>query len=239
MQIPRGNDVKERIMWRILKAEILYDRARLALVLIFCLASLITIWFGVRWERNVSPMTMLIVFVSALVAIYAGEGSRILNKRDRLHVSLPISLWETGFSHLIYPIFIWMAILILYKVIYLVLEFITGITRTTPSPVQILTLSGLFLIVNAAVLLSRDLSKIFTRRSQQIFIYMTGYLFFIGALLPFYIVTNFFGAFGENTRLQGFMSSLSKSPTGFLLIGIGLSVLSLFVFIRRNSYVQS
>jgi hypothetical protein len=226
-------------MWSMLRAEICYDRARLLVVGVFCLASLVAIWFGVRWERNVSPMTMLILFISALVAVYASEQNRILNKRDRMHVSLPVSLWETGSLHLIYPLFVWIAILILYEVSYFVLKFISGVARTKPSSVQILTLSGLFLIVNAIVLLSRDLSKIFTKKPQQIMIYMTGYLFFIGALLPFYIVTNFFGAFGENTRLQVFMSSLSESPPGFLIMGVGLSLASLFVFMRRRSYVQS
>jgi hypothetical protein len=200
---------------------------------------LLVIWFGVKWERNVSPMTMLILFVSTLVAVYAGEESRINNKRDRMHVTLPFSMWTIGFSHLIYPIFIWIAILILNNVVYFVLEFISGSTRSIPSSAQILTLSGLFLIVNATVLLSRDLSKIFTKKYQQIIIYMTWYLLFIGALLPFYVATNFFGAFGEKTRLQAFVNSLSESPTGFLLLGVGLSALSVFVFMRRNSYVQS
>jgi len=193
----------------------------------------------VKWERNVSPMTMLILFMSAIVAVYAGEASRIINKRDRMHVTLPVSLWETGFSHLIYPIFVWIVILILYKVSYFVLEFISGTKRAIPSSMQILTLSGLFLIVNATVLLSRDLSKIFTKKSQQIMIYMTGYMLFIGALLPFYIVSNFFGAFGENTRLQSFISSLYESPSRFLFLGVGLSLISMFVFMRRRSYVQS
>jgi hypothetical protein len=226
-------------MWRLLKAEILYDGSRLLIVSLICLTCLVTIWFGVKWERNVSPMTMLILFISALTAVYAGEGSRIYNKRDRMHVSLPVSLWETGFSHLIYPIFVWITTLILYKVSYFVLAFISGTTRSKPSFLQILTLSGFFLIVNAAVLLSRDLSKIFTKKPLQIMIYMTGYLLFIGALLPFYIVTNFFGAFGENTRLQSYMSSLSESPSGFLLLGLGLSLISVFVFMRRRSFVQS
>lgn len=226
-------------MWRILKAEILYDRPRLFVVCVFCSTSLVTIWFGVKWERNVSPMTMLILIISALVAVYTGEQRRILNKRDRLHVSLPVSLLETGFSHLVYPLCVWMAILLLYRSVYIFLELISGTSRSLPSFSQILTLSGLFLIVNATVLLARDLSKIFTKKTQQIIIYMTWYLLFISALLPFYIVTNFFGAFGENTRLQTFMNSLSGSPTGFLLSGVGLSVLSVFVFIRRNSYVQS
>lgn len=226
-------------MWRILKAEILYDRSRLLTVSVFCLTCLVIIWFGVKWERNVSPLTMLVLFISALVAVYAGEQSRISNKRDRMHVSLPVSLWETGFSHLIYPVCVWMAILLLYQVASIVLEFFSGTTRLKPSFSQILTLSGLFLIVNATVLLSRDLSKIFTKKSQQIMIYMTGYLLFIGALLPFYIVTNFFGAFVENTRLQSFISALSESPAGFLLLGVCLSLLSTLVFLKRRSYVRS
>jgi hypothetical protein len=209
------------------------------IVSIFCLASFVTIWFGVKWERNVSPMTMLILFISAFVAVYTGEGSRIFNKRDRMHVSLPVASVKIGFSHLIFPIFVWIALLILYMVCYFSLELISGVTRTKPSFLQILTLSGLFLIVNAAVLLTRDLSKIFTKKPQQIMIYMIGYLLFIGVLLPFYILTNFLGAFGEDTRLQSFLSSLSESPSGFLLLGIGLSLTSVLVFMRRRSYVQS
>ncbi len=226
-------------MWRILKAEIFYDRSRLLIVFVFCLACLITIWFGVKWERNVSPMTMLILFISALVAVYASEQGRIINKRDRMHVSLPVSLWKTGFSHLFYPILVWVAVLVLYEVSYFLLEFISGVTRIKLSFSQILTSSGLFFVVNATVLLTRDLSKIVTKKSQRIMIYMTGYFLFIAALLPFYIVTNFLGAFGENTRLQSFLSSMSESPTGFLLFGVCLSLMSLFVFVRRRSYVQS
>jgi hypothetical protein len=184
-------------------------------------------------------MTMLILFVSAIVAVYAGEGSRVYNKRDRMHISLPVSLWETGFSHLGYPIFMWIAILALYKVSYFVLEIVSGVTRTIPSNIQILSLSGFFLIVNAAVLLARDLSKIFTKKSQQIVIHITGYLFFIGALLPFYIVTNFFGVFGEDTRLQSFMISLLESPSQTLFLGVALSFVSVIVFARRKNYVQS
>jgi hypothetical protein len=193
----------------------------------------------VKWERNVSPMTMLILFVFTLVAVYAGEGNRINSKRDLMHIKLPLSLWKTGLSHLIYPVFVWIAILILYWFCYFFLEFISGATRAKSSPPQILTLSGVFLIVNAIVLLSRDLSKIFTKRLQQTLIYLTAYFIFVGALLPFYIVTNFFGAFGENTRLQAFVSSLSESPTGFLLFGVAFSLTSVFVFMRRRSYVQS
>jgi hypothetical protein len=227
------------MVWRILKAEILYDKSRLLTVSVFCLACFVTIWFGVKWERNVSPMTMLILFISALVAVYAGEQGRISNKRDRMHVSLPVSLWETGFSHLIYPVCVWMAILLLYRITSIALEFFSGTKRLQPSFSQILTLSGLFLIVNASVLLSRDLSRIFTKKFQQFIIYVTGYLLFIGALLHFYIVTNFFGVFGEGTPLQSLMIALSESPAGFLLLGVGLSLLSSLVFLKRRSYVQS
>ena len=226
-------------MWPLLKAEILYDRSRLVIVFIFSLVCLVTIWFGVKWERNVSPMMMLILFGSAIVAVYAGEWGRINNKRDRMHVSLPVSMWEIGFSHLIYPIFVWIAILILYKVSYYVLEFISGVSRTKSSFLQILTLSGLFLIVNATYFLCRDLSKTFTKTAHQIMIFMTWYLLLIGVLLPFYILTNFLGVFGEETPLQSILSSLSESPLGILLIGVCLSLTSLFVFMRRRSYVQS
>lgn len=226
-------------MWRILRAEISYDRSRLVLVFVFCLACLITIWFGVKWERNVPPMTVLILFVSSLVAVYAGEQGRIIYKRDRMHVALPVSLWKTGFSHLFYPAFVWGTALVLYEVSYFVLEFISSTTRVKLSFSQILVSSGLFFMVNAFVLLTRDLGKIVTKKSHRVLIYMIGYFLFIAALLPFYILTNFLGAFGENTRLQSFLSALSESPTGFILLGVCLSITSLFVFVKRKSYIQS
>ena len=43
-------------MWRLLEAEMRYDRLRLGLSLILSMVFFIIIWTGVKWERNRVPM---------------------------------------------------------------------------------------------------------------------------------------------------------------------------------------
>ena len=63
-------------------------------------------------------------------------------------------------------------------------------------------------------------------------------LIYLVALLPFYIMTNSFDAFGENTPLQIYLNEMLGSPIGSNIIGLVLSGLSLIVFLRRKSYLE-
>ncbi len=226
-------------MWRILKAEISYDRLRVFVFFVFCAAVFLTIWFGVKWERNRIPMTLLMIMILSLSAVYAGEKKRVIQKRDHLHVLLPAKLWQIGITHLLYPIIVLLCIYLLLFLSALVVQPFVRDPLTLPSPLHILTLTGFVLIVNAVILLYRDLRMTLTKIHQRAFVFLLWVLVYIGALLPFYIITNFFGLFGENTPAQRFLAGLLESPAGFLLFGVFLSVVSLIVFMKRKSYVES
>ncbi len=226
-------------MWRIIKAEMRYDRLRISLFLLFCVASFASIWFGVRWERNRVPMIMLMALVLSLSAVYTGEKNRITQKRDRLHASLPVSLWHIGISHLFYPIFVLLCVYLLLFLSALGVQPFVGQSLTMPSLAHMLTLTGLVLIVNAVVLLYRDLRMTFARKPQRLLIVVFWFVVYIGALLPFYVVTNFLGVFGEDTPAQNFLTRLLESPAGFLVAGVLLSAASLVVFVQRKSYADS
>jgi len=226
-------------MWHILRAEIRYDKLRIGLFFFFCLAAFLAIWFGVRWERNRIPMTLLMILILTLSAVYAGEKNRTIQKRDRLHVLLPVTLWHIGLSHFLYPILILLGIYLLLILSALVVQTFISHSLTMPSHLHILTLTGLILIVNAVILLHRDLRMTFTKKHQRFFVFLFWFLVYFGALLPFYVITNFFGLFGENTPAQRFLTRLLESPSGFLLIGIFLSIISAIVFVNRKSYVES
>lgn len=101
-------------MWRILKAEIIYDKVRIIIFLALSFWFFAAIWFGVKWERNRAPMTLLIMLIFTLSAVYAEEKIRIMQKRDRLHALLPVSLWRIGISHLVYPVIILISIVLLF-----------------------------------------------------------------------------------------------------------------------------
>jgi hypothetical protein len=225
-------------MLRILKAEIINDKLRIVMVYIFSIISFITIWYGVKWERNRAPLAMMMMVVATLILGFICEKKRIAQKRGRLYVALPISIQQIGFFHLIYPFFAWLSIGILYFLSYFILQNFSSNILTTPSTLQMLTLNGMILIVNACYLLTRDLRIAFDKKYHRMFMSIFWVLIYLVALLPFYIMTNSFGIFGEHTSLQIYLDEMSKSPIGINVVGLILSGFSLFVFLRRKSYLE-
>lgn len=225
-------------MLRILKAEILTDKQRIILVYIFSIISFITIWYGVKWERNRAPLAMMMMVVATLILGFICEKKRIAQKRGRLFGALPISTRQIGFFHLIYPFFAWVSIGTLYFLICITLKNFSAKILTTPSWLQMLSLNGMILIVNSCYLLARDLRIAFDKKYHRMFMSIFWVLIYLVALLPFYIMTNSFGAFGENTPLQIYLNQMSRSPIGINLVGLILSGFSLIVFLRRKSYLE-
>lgn len=226
-------------MWQIIRAEMNYDRLRIGLFLFFCVAVFLVIWVGVMWERNRIPMIMLMVLVLSLSAVYAGERNRTIQKRDRLHILLPIPLWQIGLTHLMYPICLLLIIYFLLFVSVLVARPFVDYALRMPSLAHMLTLTGLVATVNAVILLHRDLRMTFSRKPQRFLIFMFWFVMYIGAILPFYVITNFLGVFGEETPAQNFLTRLMESPAWFSAVGLLLSVLSFVTFICRKSYTDS
>ncbi|HEX9973563.1 MAG TPA: hypothetical protein VGD14_15940 [bacterium] len=225
-------------MLRILKAEILNDKQRIILIYFFAIISFITIWYGVNWERNRAPLAMMMMVVATLIVGFICEKKRIAQKRGRLYGALPISARQIGFFHLIYPFFAWLSIGVLYFLIHTILQNLSTKVLTTPSWLQMLALNGLILIVNSCYLLARDLRIAFDKKYHRMFMSIFWVLIYLVALLPFYIMTNSFGAFGENTSLQIYLNEMSRSPIGINTLGMILSGFSLIVFLRRKSYLE-
>lgn len=226
-------------MWHLIKAEMKYDRLRIGIYLFFCMAAFLTIWLGVKWERNRVPMIMLMVLVLSMSAVYAGEKNRTIQRRDRLHVSSPVSLWKVGITHLLYPLFVLSFVYAALLLSVLLSRPLVSYDLAMPSLAHILTLTGLVLIVNGVILLQRDLRATFTRQPQRFLIFIFWFVVYTGALVPFYVVTDFFGLFGEDSPAQTFLTQLLELPAGFIAAGLLLSLASLLVFVKRKSYADS
>ena len=226
-------------MLRLLEAELRYDRLRIGLILILSLVFFLVIWIGVKWERNRVPMVMLIVLVLTLTAVHAGEKYRISQKRDQLHASLPVSLWKTGMTHLLYPVLVLSAIIFLLFLSVLIVRPYVDYALTMPPLAHLLTLTGLVLAVNGVLLLQRDLRMRLTSKPLRFVAFLFWFLVYVAALLPFYVITNFMGVFGENTPAQHFLARLLGIPAGFMAAGLILSLLSLVSFVTRRSFADS
>ena len=226
-------------MWRIIKSEFNYYKLPITLIYLFCVICFITIWFGVKWEQNRAPIIMLIMLIGTIGICFISEKNRIIQKRDRLLLTLPITLHKIGIINLVYPFIGWLSILIVFRISSMIVQPLTEINVTRPSLIQLLTFNGLILFVNAAFLLHRDLKAVFIKQSQKTIVFLIWLISYIAIFLPFYIVINFAGAFGENTSLQRLLLELSVSPIRINALGLLISGCSFYVFFRRRSYVDS
>ncbi len=226
-------------MWKLIKTEMIHGKERiLGFTLMYVFFIFITLTW-VRWERNRVFSILLFMFLMPLVAAYGGEKWRSTQRRDRLHMLLPVSVRWIGLSHLILPLFLFVIMLCLYFIWIILFHSFNGSGMSSPTILQILAVTGLILIVSASGLLYRDLRVNATKKYQRFLLHFCWWVIYICALLPFYIVMNFSGWFGENTPLQNAIISLGTRPHVLILPGIGLSLLSLYVFARRRSYAES
>jgi len=225
-------------MWRLIQAEIENDKLRIFLIYFFSSICFITIWYGVKWERNRAPMAMMMMVAATLIFGFICEKKRIAQKRGRLYGALPISTWQIGIFHLIYPFFGWLSIGILYFLSYFIIQNFSTKILTTPSWLQMLTLNGLILIVNACYLLIRDLRIAFGKKYNRMFLTVFWVLIYLVAVLPFYIMTNSFGTFGENSSLQVYINEMMRSPIWINIVGLILTGFSFYVFLHRKSYLE-
>ena len=178
--------------------------------------------------------------LSALIVLsFAGEKKRSEQKLTRIHLALPIKLRQLGAVHLIYPVVLWIGILIVYYFFYFLACSFSSISLTIPSVQQMCTLNGLVLCVNALYLINRGILKTSNGNIKKFVCTFLWLCTYVATLLPFYMVINFAGVFGENTSLQVFMEELMNSPFWINFVGIALSVIGFTQFLRMRSYLEA
>lgn len=179
------------------------------------------------------------MLVGTIGLSFINEKTRLLQKRDIMYLTLPIASRKIGIIHLLVPLISWVSVVLVLFISSLLIQPFTEKILTTPSILQLLTLNGLILFVIAAYLLHRDLKAVFIKQSQKTIVFFIWLISYVAAFLPFYIVTDFGGAFGENTPLQHILLKLSVSPIWINVLGLIISGISLHIFFNRRSYVDS
>ena len=227
-------------MWKLLWTESRYNRMILTVALTVSLICFIVIWFGVKFEHNHVPFFLLIILIASLFVHFATEGKRSKEQRNRLHGFLPIQSIKVYATRLLLPIFTWISVGVLLILTHGIVQPFSNGSLAMPSGKQLFSVNGLILIVSAAYLINIDMKTAFSRGLFKILAFIIWAIFYIAALIPFFILTDFAGTFGQHTPLQRalfrFLSSTSGSLfltfLGLVLVSIGLSV-----FTRRKTYV--
>lgn len=229
-------------MLRLLKAGFRYNRTILVLPfglgLTGIVANIITGWENVEIDL---PGVRSLMAVGTMGAYFYFLYIQVLEKRDRYHTMLPLSVREIGASRLLFLPCIWLSLVVL---------FFFGSSSVRPYRVdkivwETLSLCGFVFIANAIFFINRDLSQFWYKKFQRgglmilyAFVIILGYIlfYFIFAVsIPYFKFLRQIDPFKEN------FENISSSPFTALLLGllgIGFMGLSIVLFGRRNSYLE-
>lgn len=228
-------------MWQILKAELSYNRVKIISMYLFCAVCFVTIWIGVKFERNVVPLTMLIMVVPAMTICLDSEGRRAKENRFVFLISRPLGLRSIELARLLVPVLLWMTVAMLYLVMHIVYQSVGQDARSSPSFVQIILLNGVILTLMSLYYINKDLRTLLTAKTPKVFIMILWVVIYIVMLSPPFILSNFFGVFGRNLSTQKFLLNVSVSSIALVIfnsIGFVLSMISVIVFRNRSSYIE-
>jgi hypothetical protein len=222
-------------MWRLLKAEIAYNRQTFLLILLTSLLGFLGIHFWPELSRqtlsNTNPgyVYLSIAYSYFVMAILVTSWAK--EKRPRQLVCLPVSIRGMGaahgFLHLIYWIvilalfFLWVWIspyFVLNSSVFLALGVLTGIS---------------WLVFSIVAFTSRFRDSVAMGAIQLVFI------LFFGSIVVAGVVHNYQGQ-GDNHWVDNFLSWIFQSPASaliWMMLGFSSAVIVLCLP-RLRSYVQ-
>jgi hypothetical protein len=230
-------------MRHIIKAQFEYHKFSMALALIVIMGLDIGIlgwgWTGIRPDI---PGICTIMAVVVVVLWFFRVIWMIKEKAERYHATLPIARGEIALARLLVIDLFWLTIFVLFWILFLIIR---------PQSFQLsiiwysLSVTGILVAVNAYPFIHRDLFYCFTGLYQKViltFIYvilllLATLLFSLTAILRYFPDVPLDSA----VPLHASFAELTWMPIGalfFLMLGFGLSYLSLIVFQKRKHYLE-
>jgi len=229
-------------MWKIIKADFKYQKFVFifpyAIVLLAIIANV-----SQGWRQNVHDMQGVRTVMASMTGIIFLSKSFIIakEKRHRFITLLPLKQWKIGLTRTLFIILIWLSYLAMYWLG-------TSVIRPYRTDILIwdtLSFTGLVLLANSIIFIYYDLSNTFNKKNQRLILWLTLLLLvFIG-----YVVFFLFGVDDQSWNI--FKNLLLPYKNDFLnitsnylgalvslLIGILMTILSVFVFGRRKTYTQ-
>lgn len=225
-------------MWKLLKAEINYNKIYLLMgyFLYITLFIIIAIWGKI--EHNLRDLSIAL-WAATLLGRFSGEIEKTKSKRVRYHAIMPLNIRHIAMAPLIFTIFYWISIIVLFLISLLIVKPYWLGNNTLWA---LLPINGLILIGYAGFSVYNDLNGSLTSNNERIILHLIRFLILIAGyfLLLFYI--DFMGLFTHSELLsREAFAQLYFSRSGVIvlnLVGFVLAFLSVEVFARRRAYVE-
>jgi len=216
-------------MWKLIKAEIVLNKV--SLLIAYCLViSFFIMLIMSKAEINILGI-ILAIFISGAIATGI-TSPKYKDKRDRFHITLPLSIKKIGIARLAYPVLVYFSLAILFFITSFMLKAYSIKLNTLW---EILSINGFALILITCTHIHHDLKFYFLNKNQraaELAIYM---------LVMLVMAFEWFKLILQRGQLGTFEEHILFSPIGAFgcnLIGIGLAYLSILVFTKRKSYSE-
>jgi len=229
-------------MWRLLRAEFSYNKANISLVFLFiCIFLYIMIY---DWPGPLKSITFSMWFayvgesVGIGIFIRSAKSRKHKEKRERMHVLLPLSTKQIALSRIVLPILFWMGFIFWFWLNILIFR---GENIDTTIVWVIFSITGHYLCFNAAVYINYDLDYYLIEKRKKVLLKIIS-ICWIAALASI-LLWFFMGALDREgpSLIRSLREYLFFSPWGafgFLAIGLLSTYLCLIIFMKRRSYVE-
>lgn len=229
-------------MWRLIKADFQYYWY---IFLIPCTAACILlgfVGFVKEWPEPAVDLVgtrLLLMTIAAVVFFYRILRS-MLEKRDRYHKLLPLSGTQAALSRLMFIICLWTCFVLFYWLSTLsVKPYYAEIII-----IETLSVTGFVLMANALPYIYRDLSLNLQGNYQKtlwMIVYTLCVCLGMMLFLSFAVTESSWRVFKFFLPLKSIIEPFSTSVLGasvFMVLGLGMTWLSVIVFKRRNTYTD-
>jgi len=234
------SDMREAVMRSLLKAEISYNKPGFLValyinVLFVMLIFSLSLMGKLNAEQGVYGMLSMTVSTTGVVVVLIMI-ARLITKRDRMHILLPVSLRVIGIVRLLVMMLFWECLALLFLISYLII-IRSHIQKDTLW--VLLSLNGFVLLINALYTIARDLRYIFTGRFREIPGILILAVITIAAI--FYATPRLFSGFGQYEPFRAHVIAVTFAPAGSRLLnilGCLFSFLSIVLFSSRRSFLE-
>lgn len=227
-------------MWRLIKAEFVYNRA---LLLFGCFFTSIPFFlYFVFWKYKYEEISLIFMMICLVIpggiaaGILAGMGSRrYKERRERLYVLVPLSLKQIGMARALLPFLLWITIVFLFWIIvmifrpyYLELKMVW----------MTLSLTGLFLGLISTKYMQHDVQFYFFEKYQK---YIWGSLLLFKVLASLLVLSLISEVLRFLYPLRPLAEHIFFTPWGafgLILFALIVTYLSVIAFAKRKSYVE-
>ena len=228
-------------MWKLLKAQIQYNKIILIIVYLIFLPICITFVVQGWQEMDKSFPALRAVLMATTAMLFLFNIVRLQReKRDRFHFLVPLNIWKIAVSRVLQIILFWLSVLSLVLFAFVSRPSIFDLKILW----DLLSLTGFVLVLNAAPFIYRDLSFCFQAKSKKVVLVIVYTLMIMAGYLLFML----FVVSAESISLSSDLVLVKKGFSSFIntfmgalffnLCGIILTGISLFVFSKRKTYTE-